>query len=138
MQKKTPQSVPAVKRSLGVPGAARGELQACFLMPSTLFLERLMNSGAVKIGYCKQTDSSLAYWKEKECHLHEHDLKGPHKAGKAVTPLWLLGVVSGVSLPVRSCKSKRSPWPRLGPHLELSRRNLPLPDRTLRGPNLWI
>lgn len=63
-----------------------------------------MNSGAVKIGCCKQTNSSLAYWKENECHLHEHDLKGPHKAGEAVAPLlWLLGVVSGVTLPGRSC-----------------------------------
>lgn len=54
-----------------------------------------MNSGAVKIVYRKQTNSSLAYWKEKECHLHEHNLEGPHKAGEAVAPLlWLLGAVS--------------------------------------------
>ena len=53
-----------------------------------------MNSGGVKIVYCKQTNSSLAYWKDKECHLHEHNLSGTHERGKAIAPLlWLFGAV---------------------------------------------
>lgn len=86
--------MPSVKRSPGVLGPVHGKLKACFFMhvPSTLFLARLMNSGAVKIVYCKQTNSSLAYWKDKECHVHEHSLGGTHKRGKAVAPsLWLFG-----------------------------------------------
>lgn len=54
-----------------------------------------MTSGAVKIVYGKQTDSSLAYWKDKESRLHEHDLSDTHKQGKAVAPsLWLFGAVA--------------------------------------------
>lgn len=53
-----------------------------------------MNSGAVKIVYCKQTNSSLAYWKVKECHLQEHNLSDTHERGKAIAPLlWLFGAV---------------------------------------------
>lgn len=54
-----------------------------------------MTSGAVKIVYCKQTNSSLAYWKAKECRLHEHNLGDTHKRGKAVAPsLRLFGAVA--------------------------------------------
>jgi len=73
--------MPSVKSYLGVLSPVHGKLKACFFMhvPSTLFLERLMNSGMVKIVYCKQTSSSLACGEDKECHLQEHNLSDTHE-----------------------------------------------------------